>query len=68
MNMNYDVLGMPKIFARILPNLPEKKLRPPKKKLFMFFWARFLLIFLGILWFSDIFPRFPRIFTNQNFW
>jgi len=47
-------LGMRKIFARIIPNLPEKILhekRLPKTKLFMLFWAPlapFLLIFSGI--------------------
>jgi len=76
-------LGMRRIFARILANLPEKKLRPPKQKVFMFFWAplgdifahifKGLLRFSGSLWrFSEILPWFPRIFlgfsTNQNFW
>jgi len=35
------MFGDAKVFARIRPNVPEKKLRPPKK-LFMFFWALFV--------------------------
>jgi len=43
--------GMRRIFARILPNLPEIssiKKWPPKRKLFMLFSAPFLLIFSGV--------------------
>jgi len=51
-------LEMRSIFARILPNVPEKKLRPLKQKLFMFFWAPlsaiFAHIFRGLLRFSGI--------------
>ena len=73
-------LGVRRIFARILPNLPEKKpwKATSKQKLFMLFWAPFLLIFSGACsdfqGFCEGFQRFcsyfhgfcPRIFTNSK--
>jgi len=41
-------------FARILPNLPEKKQRPPKKALLVLLGAIFAHIFKDFLRFSGI--------------
>jgi len=57
-------LGMRKIFVRILPNLPKKKFRPPKKSSSCSFGSRcapFLLIFSG---FSQIFRDFVKVFRD----
>ena len=67
--------GLRRIFARILPNLPEKKNSikkwPPKQSSSCYFgrhWASILLIFSVTFWrFSEILPRFPRIFTKSTF-
>jgi len=76
-------LGVRRIFAQILVNVPEKiihkKKWPPKKALHVILSVIFahifkvLLRFSGILWmFSEILPRFPQILPkfspNQNFW
>jgi len=49
-------LGMRRSFARNLPNLPEKKLRPPRKTLHFLLGAAAILvrIFRGLLRFSGI--------------
>jgi len=56
-------LVMGKIFARILPNLTKKKLRPPKKSSCSFEsrCEPFLLIFSG---FSQIFRDFVKVFRD----
>jgi len=65
-------LGMRNIFARILPNLPKKKLQP-KKKFFMFFWEPLCAIFSHIFRdfvkvFQKFCPDFHGFSPNQNFW
>jgi len=76
------ILGVRMIFALILLTCPKKSIKSDlQKKFFVFFWLplgaifahifRHLLRFSWILWrFSEISPRFPRIFPgfspNQN--